>query len=292
MDARRVQAVCGLVEQQQVRVSQQRGGEAEPLAHPERIRPHRPGPGVLELDKAEELVDPVIADAAGQPERLQVIAPGAAGVEVVGLEHGSDSASRAIELPVGAAEDPAGKSGLGHLVEHMTFELLPKGAGGPSLENLLTVVALEYNAYTSEDETHYYVEGLAQKLERAIMNGKFTLDHDLAAQHHAHWTEANIQDFWAGASFYLPDERNRLSYSLSAILTEFLATDWNAFLEVVLCAGSRDAGQDAALKVLNRCLGETAGRFLGPGHWRPQRKAIAERRKKKPTEGHCLHSGL
>ncbi|HWN67097.1 MAG TPA: insulinase family protein [Haliangium sp.] len=69
---------------------------------------------------------------------------------------------------VGAAEDPAGKAGLAHLVEHMSFELLPKGPGGPSLENLLGLVALQHNAYTTEDETHYYAEGLAPKLESLI----------------------------------------------------------------------------------------------------------------------------
>jgi zinc protease len=73
-----------------------------------------------------------------------------------------------VRYQVGAAEDPAGKSGLAHLVEHMSFELLPKGAGGPSLENLLALVALEHNAYTTEDETHYYAEGLAQNLESLI----------------------------------------------------------------------------------------------------------------------------
>jgi zinc protease len=69
---------------------------------------------------------------------------------------------------VGAAEDPAGKAGLAHVVEHMSFELLPKGADGPSLDNLLGLVALQHNAYSTEDETHYYAEGLAPNLESLI----------------------------------------------------------------------------------------------------------------------------
>jgi hypothetical protein len=121
-------------------------------------------------------------------------------------------------------------------------------------------------------------EGVAQKLERLVMNKRaFTLEHELAMQHHAYWTEQNIQEFWSGASFYVGDERNKLSYSLAEILTEFISTDWKAFLEFISQADYRDAGQDAALRVLNRCLGETVGQFLGPGNWRPQRKAIAER---------------
>jgi zinc protease len=73
-----------------------------------------------------------------------------------------------VRYQVGAAEDPAGKAGLAHVVEHMAFELLPKGAGGPSLANLLGLVALEHNAYTTKDETHYYSEGLAANLESLI----------------------------------------------------------------------------------------------------------------------------
>jgi hypothetical protein len=121
-------------------------------------------------------------------------------------------------------------------------------------------------------------EGAAQKLERLVMNTRaFSLEHELAMEHHAHWTEQNIQEFWSGASFYVGDERNKLSYSLAEILTEFLSKDWSAFLEFIAEADYRDAGQDASLRILNRCLGETVGQFLGPGNWRPQRRVIAER---------------
>lgn len=120
-------------------------------------------------------------------------------------------------------------------------------------------------------------EGMAQKLERLAMDQHgFTLDHELAIEHHAHWSEQNIQEFWSGASFYVADERNKLSYSLAEILTEFLSSDWKAFLEFVSAADYRDAGQDASLRVLNRCLGETLSQFLGPGNWRPRRKTLAE----------------
>lgn len=120
-------------------------------------------------------------------------------------------------------------------------------------------------------------EGMAQKLERLVMNTQgFALDHELAMQHRACWTEQNIEEFWAGVSFYVGDERNKLSYSLAEILTEFLSGDWKAFLEFVSEADYRDSGQDASLRILNRCLGETISQFLGPGNWRPQRKAIAE----------------
>jgi zinc protease len=57
---------------------------------------------------------------------------------------------------VGAAEDPAGKSGLAHLLEHLTFQIRTGTDGkGPTLDRLLSQAALYYNAYTIWDETHY-----------------------------------------------------------------------------------------------------------------------------------------
>lgn len=47
-------------------------------------------------------------------------------------------------------------------------------------------------------------------------------------------------------------------------------------------AHHNDAGQTAALDVLQADLGQTVATFLGPGNWRPNRKAIVqcwERRK-------------
>src|ERR671919_926845 len=39
-DTSRVEAVCGLVENEEIRIAQQRGGKAEPLPHPERQLAH------------------------------------------------------------------------------------------------------------------------------------------------------------------------------------------------------------------------------------------------------------
>lgn len=126
-------------------------------------------------------------------------------------------------------------------------------------------------------------EGLAQRLERNIgwtMGGgarfqPVILDRDLAQEHYAWWNEENVQGFWAGTSFYGPDEGNKLSYNLGEILVELLSNNWGQFLDFVQNADPRDGGQDAALKCFNRCLGETLGGFLGPGNWRPSRKRIA-----------------
>ncbi len=130
-------------------------------------------------------------------------------------------------------------------------------------------------------------EGLSQRVEseliRIMRQGGWgggsrapVLNADLAEEHHAYWNEQNIQEFWAGTSFYGPGEVNKLSYSLGEILVELISQNWGDFLDFVKNADWRDGGQDAALKCLNRCLGEVAGTFLGPGDWRPRRKIIFE----------------
>lgn len=128
-------------------------------------------------------------------------------------------------------------------------------------------------------------EGLCKRLERELIRKVGTrtmlpkapvLTADLADEHHAYWNENNIQEFWAGTSFYRPDRRNALSYNLGEILVELMSENWGDFLDFVRNADFRDAGQDAALKCLNRCLGGVAGTFLGPGDWRPNRKTISE----------------
>ena len=120
-------------------------------------------------------------------------------------------------------------------------------------------------------------EGLAVTIER-IMNsqGPRTLTFDLPEGHHRFWNENTIQRFWAGTSFDEPGESNELSYSLAEVLLHLLAKKRQDFLAFVRAAHYDDAGQTAALDCLSTCLGEAVGTFLGPGNWRPQRKAIKE----------------
>lgn len=128
-------------------------------------------------------------------------------------------------------------------------------------------------------------EGLAVRVEkelgrnvgfRGVQRPEDVLDQRLALEHRAFWKEQNIQEFWAGISYLKPGRSNKLSYSLGHIMVELLAVNWADFLSFVQNADPRDAGQDAALKCLDRDLGETLARFLGLGEWRPDRKAIAD----------------
>jgi len=60
--------------------------------------------------------------------------------------------------------------------------------------------------------------------------------------------------------------------------------DWGAFVKQ---ADWRDAGQTAALECLDADLGDVIATFLGPGDWRPWRKAMVTlwEAKEKQTQG-------
>lgn len=119
-------------------------------------------------------------------------------------------------------------------------------------------------------------EGLAVVIEHVVTRRSFVVDRDLADRHRNHWNETNIQMFWAGKTYDLPGDDSQLSYSLGEILVNLLSEKGTSFIEFVRAADWRDAGQDAAVNFLGHGLEEFLGGFLGPGNWRPQRKAIAD----------------
>jgi zinc protease len=69
-----------------------------------------------------------------------------------------------VRYTVGAADDPPGKEGLAHLVEHLMFERKSQD-GHLTLWDRLSLASLGHNAATSDDHTHYYAIGLADKLD-------------------------------------------------------------------------------------------------------------------------------
>ncbi len=72
-----------------------------------------------------------------------------------------------VRYDVGAAEDPRGKAGLAHLVEHLLFEVRAT-PDGPTLGDELGEIALYNNAYTMWDETHYTSTGPIEKLPELL----------------------------------------------------------------------------------------------------------------------------
>ncbi|HEX3623995.1 MAG TPA: hypothetical protein VH280_01070 [Verrucomicrobiae bacterium] len=123
-------------------------------------------------------------------------------------------------------------------------------------------------------------EGIAVAVEYEMSGGRLIVDREMADRQRNHWNEINIQSFWSGKSYHVPGDDSELSYRLGHILVHLLAEERD-FVEFVKNADWRDAGQDASQCILNRDLGEVLGGFLGPGNWRPQRKAIAEQQKSK-----------
>ena len=94
MDALRIEAVGGLVEDEHPRVTEQRRCETEPLAHPEREPLHPPIGGVTEADLLEDLGDPALRKAGGDGQDAQVISCPTPGVEAGGLQDRADVVER------------------------------------------------------------------------------------------------------------------------------------------------------------------------------------------------------
>src|SRR5688572_32251966 len=60
-----------------------------------------------------------------------------------------------VRYEVGSNEDPEGKAGLAHLVEHLMFQQRPAGPDRPPIGAVMRQLSLFYNAYTNWDSTHY-----------------------------------------------------------------------------------------------------------------------------------------
>jgi zinc protease len=107
-------------------------------------------------------------------DRSVAYAPGAAwfalrnGLRVAVIADASANlVSVDVRYEVGAAEDPPGKTGLAHLVEHLMFEQRAD-PGGPTLGDRLQAAGLYHNASTSADATHYSNIGLSTSLSALL----------------------------------------------------------------------------------------------------------------------------
>src|SRR5688572_15751164 len=73
-----------------------------------------------------------------------------------------------VRYEVGSNEDPPGKAGIAHLVEHMMFQHRMLGPDKPATFDLLPQLALGFNAYTTYDQTHYFLVGPKEDLESLL----------------------------------------------------------------------------------------------------------------------------
>jgi zinc protease len=82
---------------------------------------------------------------------------------------------------VGMREDPSGKSGMAHFVEHLMFQMPSDGPGSVKLMSALPQHTLSFNAYTTADETHYMHTGTAEELENYFKYTALRLNYDCDA---------------------------------------------------------------------------------------------------------------
>ncbi len=73
-----------------------------------------------------------------------------------------------IRYMVGSREDPPGKAGMAHLVEHMMFQQRPDGDGTAPLMQSIGQLTTFYNAYTNWDTTHYMLASRAEQLDALL----------------------------------------------------------------------------------------------------------------------------
>jgi zinc protease len=73
-----------------------------------------------------------------------------------------------VHYDVGSREDPQGKAGLAHLVEHLMFQTRPDGATTAPIFQTIIDLAVSFNAFTELDATHYFNTVRVENLDSMI----------------------------------------------------------------------------------------------------------------------------
>jgi zinc protease len=73
-----------------------------------------------------------------------------------------------VRYEVGSNEDPPGKAGIAHMVEHMMFQHHMLGPDKPATFDIIPQLTLAFNAYTTYDKTHYWLLGAKEDLETLL----------------------------------------------------------------------------------------------------------------------------
>ncbi|CAN5817971.1 pitrilysin family protein [soil metagenome] len=73
-----------------------------------------------------------------------------------------------VHYDVGSREDPQGKAGLAHLVEHLMFQTRPDGPNTPPIFQTLLDMASFMNAFTNWDSTHYWTRVKSDDLDSML----------------------------------------------------------------------------------------------------------------------------
>jgi zinc protease len=73
-----------------------------------------------------------------------------------------------VRYEVGSREDPPGKAGIAHLVEHLMFQQRPDGPETPPLMQSINQLTTFFNAYTNWDTTHYMMTSRVDQLDALL----------------------------------------------------------------------------------------------------------------------------
>jgi zinc protease len=92
-----------------------------------------------------------------------------------------------VSYRVGATDEPQGKEGLAHLVEHLTFLARHGGPQAPQLASRLLALGADFNATTTHDDTVYWSTGPVEQLAQLVGLESQRLGAPLA-----HLTEADF----------------------------------------------------------------------------------------------------
>src|SRR6185312_8063809 len=87
---------------------------------------------------------------------------------VIMPDPGARLAEVAMRYDVGAEDDPDGKAGLAHLVEHLMFILRPPGEASNPVVWYLDQLSTRWNAYTTYESTHYMALASEARLDALL----------------------------------------------------------------------------------------------------------------------------
>jgi zinc protease len=73
-----------------------------------------------------------------------------------------------VRYDVGSREDPPGKAGIAHLVEHLMFQQRPDGPQTAPLMQSIGQLTTYFNAYTNWDTTHYQMASRTEQLDAML----------------------------------------------------------------------------------------------------------------------------
>jgi zinc protease len=148
------------------------------------------------------------------PAAAQVFSPTtyqlANGLQVVVVEnHRAPIVTHMVWYRVGAADEPAGKSGIAHLLEHLMFKGTPSIPPG-EFSKIVARLGGRDNAFTSSDYTAYFQNVAADRLE-AVMKMEADRMRNLTLD------DANVQ---TERAVVMEERRSRTDNNPQALLAE------------------------------------------------------------------------